>query len=289
MCTKKLTEDRKIVGENHSYLTSTQDAESKGVFGTQEWASHNENCLLGCSHDCRYCYAKSIAIRLKRKTPVTWKNEEIRGQQLTRTFHKRSGRIMFPTTHDITPAHLNECLLFLEHMLIPGNEILIVSKPHLDCIKAICGSLGKFKQNILFRFTIGSADSSILKFWEPNAPDFAERLAALEYAFKVGFQTSVSGEPMLDDDADALIQAIYPFVTDSIWLGKANSLEARLKRNGETDAETSARAEELSDMQSDENIRRLYVRYRNNALIKWKESIKKVVGIKIPTEPGLDI
>ncbi len=48
---------------------------SRPVFGNKEWASHDENCLVGCSHDCRYCYAKSMAIRFKRKTPVTWKNE----------------------------------------------------------------------------------------------------------------------------------------------------------------------------------------------------------------------
>jgi hypothetical protein len=33
----------------------------------------------------------------------------------------------------------------------------------------------------------------------------------------------------------------------------------------------------------------LYERYRDNPLIKWKESIKKVVGIDLLTEAGLDI
>ncbi len=75
MCNEKLIEDLKTkAGVDNSCLTSTPDAESKAVFGTHEWASYNENCLLGCSHDCRYCYAKSIAIRLKRKTPTDWKN-----------------------------------------------------------------------------------------------------------------------------------------------------------------------------------------------------------------------
>jgi DNA repair photolyase len=290
MCNEKEKEDLKeMKGENHSYPTSVQDGKSRAVFGTQEWASHNENCLLGCSHDCKYCYAKSIAIRHKRKTPVSWKNELIRAQQLTRIFHKMSGRIMFPSTHDIIPAHLNECLLFLEHMLIPGNEVLIVSKPHLECIKAICKDLAKFKENILFRFTIGSKYSSILKFWEPNAPEFSERLSSLEFAFKEGFQTSISCEPMLDDNAGELIQSLSPFVTDSIWLGKVNLLEARLKRNGETDPETLARAQILEKMQEDINIWRLYFQYKDNPLIKWKGSIKKVVGIEIPSESGLDI
>ena len=277
--------------KNHNIFPSgrTQSKKPKALFGTREWAAFNENCLLGCSHDCRYCYAKALAIWYKRKTPATWKNEEVRNSQLSRTFSKRSGRIMFPTTHDITPAHLIECLLFLERMLSSGNKVLIVSKPHLDCIKAICTCLERFKQNILFRFTIGSVDSSVLKFWEPNAPDFPERLASLQYAFQQGYGTSVSCEPMLDDNIDNLIRKTAPFVTDAIWLGKMNNPLYRLKLNGGTDPETTQRAKDLVALQDEKNIRELYSKYKDNPLIKWKESIKKVVGLKIPTAPGLDI
>ena len=196
---------------------------------------------------------------------------------------------MFPTTHAITPAHLNECLLFLEHMLIPGNEVLVVTKPRLECIKPICERLVPFKNQILFRFTIGSTDSETLKFWEPNAPDFQERLASLQYAFQQGYKTSVSCEPMLDGNMDDLIRQTAPFVTDAIWLGKMNNLLYRLKLNGETDPETTQKAKDLKTMQSDENIRELYSKYKDNPLIKWKESIKKVVGLKVSTESGLDV
>ena len=34
----------------------------KPVSGTKEWADRNENCLDGCSHDCKYCYAKAMAV-----------------------------------------------------------------------------------------------------------------------------------------------------------------------------------------------------------------------------------
>jgi len=30
--------------------------------GTKEWADHNVNLIDGCSHDCRYCYAKGSSI-----------------------------------------------------------------------------------------------------------------------------------------------------------------------------------------------------------------------------------
>jgi hypothetical protein len=45
----------------------------------------------------------------------------------------------------------------------------------------------------------------------------------------------------------------------------------------------------LEQCQSEENIKQLYSRYQSNPWIKWKESIKKVVGVPIATESGLDI
>ncbi len=45
----------------------------KQIFGTKEWAASNVNIQSGCPNDCRYCYAKSMAIRHKRKTRENWK------------------------------------------------------------------------------------------------------------------------------------------------------------------------------------------------------------------------
>jgi DNA repair photolyase len=268
---------------------SVEKGQELSLFGTKEWAAYNENCLLGCSHDCRYCYAKSMAIRFKRKTPGTWKNEVFVPSKIQKVFHKRDGRIMFPSSHDITPAHLDECLAFLKNILGPGNEVLVVSKPHFDCIKRVCDELFAYKDIIMFRFTIGSIESRTLKFWEPNVPDSAERLGSLKYAFEKGFQTSISCEPMLDNNAGDLIAQVSPYVTHSIWLGKANNLLGRLKINGETDPARIQRAKDLLELQSDQNIRQLYSQYKDNPLIRWKGSIKKVVGLKVPTESGLDV
>ena len=261
----------------------------KPVFGTKEWADRSENCLDGCSHDCKYCYAKAMAVRARRNTPQNWKNETLKPNILKKGFRKWEGKIMFPSAHDITPAHLDDCMAYLEHMLRPGNQVTIVSKPHLDCVKAICQEFGWYKEKILFRFTIGSSDSNTLQFWEPNAPDFAERLESLKYAFSEGYWTSVSSEPMLDDKIGDVITQVSPFVTDSIWLGKMNQLHGRLALNGEDDPVTMQKAGQLIAWQSDGDIKQLYSQYKDNPLIKWKDSIKKVLGINIPTESGLDV
>jgi valyl-tRNA synthetase len=154
-----------------------------------------------------------------------------------------------------------------------------VSKPHLECVKSICDLFSDYKNQILFRFTIGSADSAVLKFWENNAPDFNERLEALKYAFNSGYQTSVSCEPMLDDKIDQVIAAVLPYVTETIWLGMPNQLTGRLSINGyKNDQVIMNSARKLMGIFSDKFILDLYARYKDNPKIRWKSSIKKVLG-----------
>jgi len=251
----------------------------KSRTGTKEWAKQNENIISGCSHDCKYCYAKSMAVHYKQNTPDNWKNEVIRNSCLLRKkFRKRNHTIMYPSSHDITPEHLQENMIYLYKILEPGNKILIVSKPHLDCVKSMCDAFIPFKNNILFRFTIGSADFNTLKFWEPNAPDFNERLESLKYAFNAGYETSVSCEPMLDDKIDQVITKVSPYVTETIWIGKPNKLNERLSLNGfKDDLRTLDQARRLMKLFSDGYILNLCARYKDNPKIMWKDSIKKVV------------
>ena len=256
--------------------------------GTQEWAASNVNIQDGCEHDCRYCYAKTMAIRFKRATSASWKLPRLRRHDLDRGFTRRSGRIMFPTAHDITDRNIDECLTILSRMLAAGNDLLIVSKPRLSCVKRLCEELATYQAQIVFRFSIGSIDDAVLSYWEPGAPSFKARLACLQYAYARDFQTSVSGEPMLDGDPDALIAAVRPYVTDSIWLGKINRLRHILPQNCPRDTEAIRRGEALTATQTDAAISALYRRHRSAPLIKWKDSIKSVVGLSRPARAGLD-
>lgn len=261
------------------------DKKKKEVFGTKEWAKHSHNAYSGCQHDCKYCYSKANSVKFNRHTIDSWKNPIINLKNIV----KKDGRIMYPTTHDIHPDNIEEHIKVIKSLLESGNDLLIVSKPWTECIKMICGAFENYKDKIMFRFTIGSMDDSVLKFWEPNAPDFKNRYKSLSIAFDAGFETSVSCEPMLDNNIELLISSIEYLVTDSIWLGKMNNSRGRIKINeGEITAEMSAALSKLDEYQSDVNIRALYFRLKNNPKVKWKESIKKVVGIEVPTEAGLD-
>ncbi|MDC7250430.1 MAG: hypothetical protein PQJ49_10990 [Sphaerochaetaceae bacterium] len=243
-------------------------------FGTKEWAPHNFNFMNGCSNDCVYCYAKEMSIRFKRKTPDTWKEEEkvsLKGK----SFNKKEGNIMFPSSHDITPGNINLALDLMEKLINSGNTLLVVTKPHFSCIKAIINKFETKTDNIFFRFTIGSSQNTVLHLWEPNAPSFNERFSSLKLAYDKGFSTSISCEPLLDNKFDILYQIIEPYVTDSIWIGKMNMASRRVKINTNSTFPIE-KIEELTNWQCDKNIIELYVKYNNNLKIKWKESIKKV-------------
>jgi len=258
------------------------------VSGTKEWAKKNANVVAGCAHDCHYCYAKSMAIRFGRKTPKTWHIEKPKPEQIEAVCSGKPCRVMFPTTHDITPKTLAVCLKAIRKLLEYGHEVLIVTKPHLECIQAICSEFPQYRHKILFRFTIGSKDDGILKFWEPHAPSFKERFRALRWANSKGFQTSVSCEPMLDDNVEALVKLLHPYVSDAIWIGKANRLRQNLAVN-KAGTEVLRRGDKLIASQNDDRIHQLYRRLEKNPKVKWKESIKKVVRLKVATKVGLDI
>ena len=242
------------------------------VFGTYEWARKTANCMEGCHHDCLYCYAKAMAVRFGRRTPGDWSIEVSKPSLLAKALSGHPCRVMFPSTHDITPSNLLNCLLAMDALLNHGHSLLIVSKPHVDCIEAICDAFDDKRERILFRFTMGSSSDEVLSFWEPNAPRFMERLDSLCLAHERGFGTSVSCEPMLDDNVEAVVQATLPFVTDAIWIGKANLLRARLKFNG-AGPDAICRGDALVAAQNDARIRELYLKCKDNPKIKWKESI----------------
>ncbi len=244
-------------------------------FGTKEWAPHTFNYVSGCSNDCVYCYAKEMAIRFKRKSVETWHIEE--PVSLTkRSFAKRNGTIMIPSSHDITVSNLEQSVEVMAKLLQSVNSLLVVTKAHPICIERLVKEFVQYRSNIEMRFTIGSADSLVLRTWESNAPSFEQRLEALKLAFVAGFATSVSAEPLFDELFDEFYAQVVPFVTETIWVGKMNSAHRRVRinSNGKFDERL---LDELAASQSDEKILALYERYRGDPKIAWKESIKKVL------------
>jgi DNA repair photolyase len=253
--------------------------------GTREWAVKSVNCCSGCSHDCRYCYAREMAVRYRQLKPEQWKEERIRWKDVRKKYGRIDGTVMFPSSHDITPHNLLACLIVLRKLLEAGNRVLVVSKPHLECIQVICRAFEECKEQILFRFTIGAMDDEILSFWEPNAPSYEEREKALKHAFQKGFETSVSAEPMLDSDhVEDLVTDLMPYVTNAIWIGLMN----HLKGISVEEENVQVALQRIRDGQTEARITAIYQRLKGNPKIKWKSHIKRIVGIPLAKKAGLD-
>lgn len=255
--------------------------------GTREWACHNANCCKGCAHGCIYCFARSFAVRFGRMRPEEWVNEVILDREVRKDRRRLDGTVMFPSTHDITPNNFGACATVLEKLLTAGNRVLIVSKPHLACIQDLCRALVPYKTAVLFRFTMGLMAADLRRFWEPHAPDFAERVAGLRAAFEAGYATSVSAEPLLEPwNARGLVETVRPYVTHSIWVGKANQLRQRTAWKLPPDHPEVLR---LLGWQTKEKMLEVYGLLKDDPLIRWKDSYKQVLGLARPHQAGLDV
>lgn len=258
------------------------------IRGTREWAVAEINCSRGCPHGCLYCYARYDQVTKKGLvTASQWNHCQELEEEVNKNHPLYSGQVMFPAAHDIVPDNIESCVKVLKNLLDGGNNVLVVSKPHLNCVQRLCQEFYNDRDRILFRFTITARDPNILDIWEHGAPDYPERLMCLRSSFERGFATSVSVEPMLDrEDVVAMVQELLPFVSQSVWIGKMNKIDIRVTDDSD---QVIGEVERIQQGQSDEQIHRLYQELQGIEKIHWKESIKEVLGLSLPTQAGLDI
>jgi DNA polymerase III subunit gamma/tau len=283
---RKIDENQKMIGicakaidQLGIVLAEINTSLEPGKGGYQDWtkSKNNVNICTGCKNDCVYCYMKPINARNpKLKQPENWHNWELRQDDVDKNYGLRDGLVGFPSSHDIFPEILDASLTVLGKILRAGNDVLIVSKPRMECIKAICAASLFFKNKILFRFTIGAMSDETLSYWEPNSPKYDERKECLEYAFHNGFRTSVSMEPMLDSpNIEALVKDLLPFVSEDIWLGTMNHL-GWIKKGA--DERLLSELEIIEAGQTPERLLEVYKIYENNPKIKWKTDALKIIG-----------
>lgn len=249
------------------------DNERAGT-GTKEWAEVTENIQIGCANGCLYCYAAHNSNRFGKRDRSDWCREELTKRAEMKSYPAREGVVMFPSTHDITPFNLDVYIRVALLMLNKGNSLLIVSKPRFGCVFRMMEAFKGFEKQILFRFTMGTVDHSVSYLWEPGAPLPKERRECLGIAFSHGFRTSVSIEPMLEgyQMTEILVGWVRQFVTDTIWIGKMNKARLRVP------SEFRDRVVEIERLQSDDQIMALYEWFKDDPMIRWKDSIKEVVA-----------
>ncbi len=237
----------------------------------------------GCEHNCRYCYARKIAMNSYfggwSCTAEQWAEPVIDMARVSKGYRKRNGRIMFPSAHDITPRNFAQCFTVLYRLLEAGNNVVIVSKPHFECIRQLTSLLRGHRHSVEFRFTIGSIRSDVLKFWEPGAPSYDERVGCLLLAHHRQYATSVSCEPMLDYHPESVWEDCFDHVTEAVWFGKMNKMEGRVDFSKVEGGRDSYYPNLIRESQTDEAIMKFHelMKLRGMEKVRWKDSIRAVL------------
>ncbi len=259
---------------------------SNGSRQFSAWGDENVDIVLGCPNRCRYCYAKAAAKLYGRiQADYEWGTTYHRQREgRVQKRWKNYGTVRFPTTHDIPPEFLEACVAVVRNLLAAGNRVIICSKPRLECIKRLCTEFADYRARIEFRFTITAMNDAVLRYWEPGAPDFKERLACLKYAHRKGLRTSVNVEPMLDaPNVVKLFRRLTPHVSVFINIGKM--MRVRCCVQPRTRREEAA-VRRIEENQADDRIREIYEALKDEPLVRWGRSISKVLGLKKPRKCG---
>jgi hypothetical protein len=276
-------------------------------FGTKQWSDKSFNAMKAgnlCGNACFYCYIQAIFHQnnqadihqfykkyidqglqiigngdIKGKDRQAFLQEfEIKEENIKKGWAKHGKRYLFmtPTSHDIFQSNMVDLVTAWKKMLDVDHELLIVSKPRIECIKYICKELKDYKDKITFRFTITSDDQEILDVFEPLAPTFDERMTCLEYAREMGFETSVSIEPFLSDPVST-VEHLLPWVTGEIWIGAMNNFPSEKIIGYKFTEREQYQIDRLkNDEYTFENHERIVNTLRNDPNIQWKESFVKM-------------
>lgn len=241
-----------------------------------EWAIRRENIQIGCEHGCKYpCYAFTIRHHYDHITWEDWLKPKInlaKAQKriILSTKHKEIKAahpelydFMFPTSSDITPLNIGASRLKIHRMIQSTGSILIVSKPHFECILAIISDplVQRYKAKMDFRFTVGSLDDAVIQHWETATPLPEERLRCIRYVVGNGFRCTISMEPLLETEIPritTMIQTLEAAGVSEIWIGAV---------------QYSANAPRL-------NFRAIYENIKLDPKIKWKSSFQKHLKLK---------
>jgi DNA repair photolyase len=255
--------------------------------GTKEFAEKNVNCITGCSNNCRYCYAKQMALRYKRITSEDqWKvmteNPRICSKGYCNIkFEKTQKRIMFPTSHDLKMEMWNYWFPVLLELIKSDNKILIVTKADSEVINKFtsyfaCTNLGSYKKNLEFRITITGTDEGVRKFWEPGAPDYLDRLLAVKILKENHFKTSVLIEPLLTLTPLDIVTRVYDLVSE-IWIGTMNHV-TRSNFTSENDLKFFDQVQVTKDPKFLFNLKKQLEQFEKGKgdKIRWKDSIRQI-------------
>ena len=133
---------------------------------------------------------------------------------------------------------------------------------------------------ITFIYDIRSCNSELLKFWEPNAPSFEERLESLKIVNSKGFRTIVFCSYPLDGDTFELAEALSPHC-DHLIVEITKKLDEFLFESELTDPIKVQKAEEVLKIQTGDWLLNLGKKLKDNPTVWWDDHTREFLDSKI--------
>jgi hypothetical protein len=197
---------------------------------------------------------------------------------------------MFPTAHDITPEVMEPCRQFLIKLLDPGNEVLLVSKPHLVVMKYLWMSdaiwAATRKGRLTFRFSIGSHSDKARRYWEPGAPSIDERIECIKFIRESDGKVGVSSEPLLEPwNVSDMAAELLPLINDTWWIGPINHIAQRVQC---VTGQDYHEAREIGNWQTPALVREMYEKLKAKPQVRWKDAYKRLLGLPLAEKVGQD-
>ena len=239
--------------------------------GGWQWADKGRsfnimNSKSACPNDCTYCYVKPMNLRFHRPVEVAdIEDFQLHDKRVTKNWAKAKEPYlyMFPSSHDIFPSMVDSYISVVKKMLQAGHDLMLVSKPRKECMVKIMDELEEWKDRITMRFSISTDDVELMKEFEPNAPNFEERLDCLVTAFERGYATSVSLEPYISDPVP-LVEKLEDFVSKDIWIGLMNHKHAIYN------------FDKIEHLYEKEYVKKIVDKLIDNEKVFWKESVMEL-------------
>ncbi len=177
-----------------------KEIEAKSILNKSQIYEYTLNAYVGCSHDCRYCYAKFMKRFTGHREPwggfvdVKVNAAEVLAREANR---KKKGRVWISGVCDAYQSLEKKYELTrkcLEILVANGWPVTIQTKSPL-----VLRDLDVLKRagDVEVGFTITTADDAVRKVFEPGAPQVEKRIEALQRLHAEGIRTYVMVAPML--------------------------------------------------------------------------------------------
>jgi len=186
----------------------------------REYCERAVNLYRGCGHRCTYCYAPSV-LHMTREDFAEVRPRPGILEALAKEAPKHEGREVLlcftcdpcgPGTDDTTV----EAIRILQKAGCQVNLLTKAGERSLPAIGVLRPGVDKYGATL----TLTNRDDSYA--WEPGAPLFGERVAAIMEAKVRGVETWASLEPVIDPEQSLTLIRLTSGVVDTLKIGKWN-------------------------------------------------------------------